>query len=835
MGQNQKPKTKIESKPHSVISVSLPMVRDFSTAGGHGPGDTLVEGDEKITTKKWQGYPPQNLNLIGKPRPPMPEVAIPRYTGKAEYTTRVLFPNMLHSKLLTSPHPRATIKSIDTSKAEKMPGVAHILTYMNAPTNYPMPKELNFQGEVVVIVAADSEDLAEDAAEAIVVEYEVLPFASTINQALAPNAPQLRRGRPNAATTKTEWGDVDKGFAEAAVIKEFTYYFGGAVPVPMQPCGSVAKWDGDKLTVWGMGQQIHPSKQDIAKGLGMDPEKVRFINKWNGGTFGGARSGSQKFYPWIAHIAKVTGRPTKIMLPKDHELAHMQVKPENITKFKVGARKRDGQIVALVIEQDFAVGDTDGGGGGAGGLGGMRSHLLLYGSTIPNVRGVVNTYKTNSMVTGPSRSNGQQERKWAWENLMDEMAEAVGMEPIAFRSLHMSKPGTKLPRNSPLMRPMPEHTNGQFAYSDSFASVEVLQEGAKAIGWDKRNSVPGAAPGRFKRGFGLGMSQHHAGNLGYHEGEAGFERINSRGGGGGGNLGTFSAEIEVNANGNIITRNGQPDSGTNHDTAMATLIAEILGLTTMDRVRVVWGDSELVPPSPGWHSGHTTTLQGGALCNAADKLRKDLLVRAADALKADVTKLQMRDGIISSTEDPKERITFAALAAAAPGRAIRQTGRCVSGRDMTAGIGACFAEVEVDTWTGDWKFVKSVYSTDTGNVINPLLAEGDMEGSLVQSAQMTTDAVPWDREFPGTRHYSVGYLSYRLPTIMDVPEQTQVFVNSLEPRWFFGTKGMAETTIGSVPGAISNAIYNACGVRIREHPVTREKIMAGLKAKGGKS
>jgi CO/xanthine dehydrogenase Mo-binding subunit len=153
---------------------------------------------------------------------------------------------------------------------------------------------------------------------------------------------------------------------------------------------------------------------------------------------------------------------------------------------------------------------------------------------------------------------------------------------------------------------------------------------------------------------------------------------------------------------------------------------------------------------------------------------------------------------------------------------------------MTAGIGACFAEVEVDTWTGDWKFVKSVYSTDTGNVINPLLAEGDMEGSLVQSAQMTTDAVPWDREFPGTRHYSVGYLSYRLPTIMDVPEQTQVFVNSLEPRWFFGTKGMAETTIGSVPGAISNAIYNACGVRIREHPVTREKIMAGLKAKGGK-
>jgi len=151
---------------------------------------------------------------------------------------------------------------------------------------------------------------------------------------------------------------------------------------------------------------------------------------------------------------------------------------------------------------------------------------------------------------------------------------------------------------------------------------------------------------------------------------------------------------------------------------------------------------------------------------------------------------------------------------------------------MNRGIGACFAEVEVDTWTGNWRYIRAAYCHDTGNVINPLLAEADMNGSLVQSTQVATEAIPWDREFPGTRHYSVGYLSYRLPTIMDVPEQTQVFVNSLEPRWFFGTKGFAETAIGAPPGALANAIYNACGVRIRDHPITKEKIMAGLKAKG---
>src|SRR5947208_910311 len=179
MSQKQKPKgpkRKIEPHLHSTIIVNQPMVRDFSTGGGHLPGDTLVEGDEKIVTKKWQGYPPQNLNVVGKPMPPMPEVAIPRFTGKAEYATRIWFPNLLYTKFLTCPHPHARIKSLDVAKAEKMPGVAYILTYKNAPKTYPLREELNFQGEIVAIVAAETEDLAEDAAEAIEVQYDVLPF-----------------------------------------------------------------------------------------------------------------------------------------------------------------------------------------------------------------------------------------------------------------------------------------------------------------------------------------------------------------------------------------------------------------------------------------------------------------------------------------------------------------------------------------------------------------------------------------------------------------------------------------------------------------------------------
>ncbi|HEY7389225.1 MAG TPA: molybdopterin cofactor-binding domain-containing protein, partial [Bryobacteraceae bacterium] len=334
--------------------------------------------------------------------------------------------------------------------------------------------------------------------------------------------------------------------------------------------------------------------------------------------------------------------------------------------------------------------------------------------------------------------------------------------------------------------------------------------------------------GRFKRGFGIGMSQHHGGLMGYHEGEEAFERLAAAPG-----AAVFGTDLELSADGYVTMKVALPDSGSNNATALAHLVAEMLGFTSRDRIRLIWGDTDIAPASDEWFGGRTITLQGAAICSAADKLRKDLLQRATATLRTDAGKLQIRDGVISSTDDPKHSTTFAALVKANHGP-IRATGRGVSGGERGAankGVGSCFIEVEVDTWTGNWRFIRAVYVHDTGLVINPLVAEADMVGSLVESMQLTTDAIPWDREFPGTRHYSVGYLSYRLPTIMDVPKQTQVYIDSLEPRWFYGVKSFSETSIGAVPGAIANAIYNACGVRIREHPLTRDKIMAGLRAK----
>ncbi len=259
----------------------------------------------------------------------------------------------------------------------------------------------------------------------------------------------------------------------------------------------------------------------------------------------------------------------------------------------------------------------------------------------------------------------------------------------------------------------------------------------------------------------------------------------------------------------------------------------MLGFTTRDRIRVIWGDTDIAPSSDEWFGGRTITLQGAAICSAADKLRKDLLDRAATILKVDAAKLQIRDGVISSTEDPAKQNHLRRAGESQqrrhppnrPRRRRRPTRRIEQRRRrLLRRGGSGHLDRQLAFHPSGLRARHRPGDQSAGG-------RGRHGGSLVESTQVTTDAIPWDREFPGTRHYSVGYLSYRLPTIMDVPQQTQLYIDSLEPRWFYGVKSFSETSIGAVPGAIANAIYNACGVRIREHPITREKIMAGLSAK----
>ena len=245
---------KIEPSIEDTKIITLPMVRNFSTGGGYGPEDTLTEGDGKLVTRKWQGHPPVDLAIIGKPQAPLREVVEPRYRGTAEFATRVRLPGMLYIKFLRSPYPRAAIRGLDTAKAEKMPGVHYILTYRNAPKTNPLQIELMLQGEIVALVAAETEDLAEDAVEAIAVDYLDLPSVPDLATAESEGATDIREGKGNllqmpgnspnhqpGASARWHHGDVEKGFAESAIVREYSYYFGGSRIVPMQPFSGVAQ------------------------------------------------------------------------------------------------------------------------------------------------------------------------------------------------------------------------------------------------------------------------------------------------------------------------------------------------------------------------------------------------------------------------------------------------------------------------------------------------------------------------------------------------------------------------------------------------------------------
>ena len=824
---------KIEPTLDNATIITQPMVRNFSTGGGHGPGDTLVEGDGKIVTPKWQGFPPVDLKVIGKPQPPLREVVEPRYRGTALYATRVHLPDMLYAKFLRCPYPHAVIRSLDTAKAEKMPGVAHVLTYRNAPKTNPLHTELMMQGEVIAIVAADREDQAEDAVEAIQIEYGDLPSIGSIAGAEADDAPDLREGKGNLlqpapnhpnyhAGASAIWrhGDIDKGFAEADVVREFSYYFGGGRVVPMQPISGVASWEGDKLTFWGHGQDVYPSRRFLAHWLGIDESHIRYIDKWNGGSFGGMGVRPlAAFWGLIAHMARVTGRPVKALLTYSEGLYHVQHKPETISKFKVGLTK-DGRIHAFRHELHLIAGVMD-----------VppqqvmnesaKDAWVLYTARVPHWEQIAFAYKSNTPAVGCARSCTQQELKWGFENLMDELSELSGLDPVEFRLRNVAAPGDRLypATDWHVQMKKPELADGALTF-DSFASAEVLEEGAKQFGWDKRNPVPGGMPGRFKRGMGLGMSMHQAGHMGYHEGESGFRTERGT---------IYSADVEMDPTGRVILRSALPDSGTNHDTGMATVIAEMLGIGAIDDIKLLWGDSDITPPSDQWYGALTLALQGGAALVAARKLKTELLARAGQKLGVDASTLTLKDSVVRHKTDP--RITVAA-ADLLDGKSLRMHGETKltgHGRALVKGVGACFVEVEVDTWTGQFRVTRVVYSHDTGKLLNPTIAIADQEGSFMQSFQVTTNSIPYDKEFPGQVHNNIAFLSFPIPTIMEFPDDiSQVFIESLEPRWFYGYKGFSETAIGGVPGAIANAIYNATGVRV-SHPVTAERILMGLK------
>ncbi|MFN4218111.1 MAG: xanthine dehydrogenase family protein molybdopterin-binding subunit [Candidatus Bipolaricaulia bacterium] len=736
----------------------------------------VVEGEG---LSAWAAQTP--LTFVGKstPRIDGPE----RATGKAVYTFDVQLPGMLYGKILRSPHPHARIKHIETQRAEQLPGVRAVLSYRNTPKisfrrqTFIFDEIVRYVGDEVACVIADDEEVAQDALELIEVEYELLPFVLDPEEALQPTAPKLYpdgnllNGQPEVY----QRGDLAQGFAQADVVIERTFRTQCALHNCMETHGSVAMWEGDSLTVWDSTQHIFGVREGLARLLGLPLHKVRVIKKYMGGGFG-SKNNLGKYTVIAALGAKMTGRPVKIMLDRHEENLAAGNRPASVQHLKIGAR-RDGTLTALELKAIVAAGAYC---LWPPSVGGPARELYAC----PNAKTEQYTVFTNTGPLSAFRAPGYVEGTFALESLMDELAKELGIDPLELRLKNYTEIDQTTGR--------PYSTKGL---------REAYERGAKLVGWPKRAE----SSGRVRRGFGM-ASQIWSGN----------------------GMPPAYAIVKVNPDGSATVITGTQDIGTGTKTVLAQIAAEELGFP-IEKISVELGDTQMGPYAPLSAGSMTVASVGPAVRLAAYEARQQLLDVAAQVLDAPRESLTISEGLLSSPVLKESIPVKDVLKNLENFMIIGRGAREPNPEDVTVNtFGAQFAEVTVDTETGEVRVERIVAVHDSGRVINPLTLSSQIEGGIIQGLGYALfEQRVVDRNTGVVVNDNLE--NYKVPTALDVPEIVFEMVDRPDPRANnLGAKGVGEPPIIPTAAAIANAVANALGVRIYELPLTREKILKAL-------
>ena len=728
-----------------------------------------------------------SLTFVGRglPRVDGPE----RVSGRAIYTHDVQLPGMLYARVLRSPHPHARVKRLDLSRAQALPGVRAVLSQQNAPsisleeTPPLFGPELRYAGEEVAAVAADDEYIAEDALALIDAEYEVLPFVADVEAALRPGAPpvhpggNLIGGKPRVY----ERGDLERGFAEADVVVAGSFQTQTALHNCLETHGTVAAWDGDKLTVWESTQHVYGAREQLAQAFALPLSNVRVICQYMGGGFGSKQS-TGTWALIAALLAREAGRPVKLMLTRREENLATGNRQPTIQHLKIGA-KRDGRLTAMELTVAAPI--------GAYGWGAMEIEgpvQTLY--ACPNLRTEVSSVYTNTGPHSAFRGPGYVEGAFPLETLLDELSDQLGIDPLEVR---MKNYATADP------------TSGN-AFSAKHLD-ECYRQGAEMIGWPSRGQG-GEAPGTKRRGLGMASQIW----------------------GGGGGPPAY-AWVKLNPEGEAEVMIGGQDIGTGTKTAFAQIAAEELDFR-LDQVTVRLGDSATGPYAPVSAGSQTLSSVGPAVRQAAADARDQLREIASALLSVPVEQLQVRDGSIYVGDEAASRLTVSAVAHRVVQFTILGKGsRGLNPSDLELRtFGAQFAEVEVDIVTGEVRVLRIVAVHDFGRVINPLGSRSQLEGGVVQALGF---ALTEERVIDG--RYGIvlnpNLEDYKVPTALDTPEIEVAFVNRPDNRASgLGLKGLGEPPLIPTAPAIANAIARATGIRLRSLPLSRDKILEALGA-----
>jgi xanthine dehydrogenase molybdenum-binding subunit len=759
------------------------------------------------------------LNVVGEAKPRADAVA--KVTGAAKYADDITFPGMLFGATLRANVPHALIKKLETSKAKALPGVHAVLTHEDVPgrKNHGLVTidwpalcydKVRYVGDAVAIVAADTQEIAKEAVKLIEVEYEPLPVVDTAEYAHQPDAPRVHEKGNLLKHIKVAKGDMDEGFAQADVIIERKYHTASTEHAFLEPECSIGRMTDDGRYEIYVGSQIaYQDREQVAYALGVPEAQVRIIGTLIGGGFGGKEDIMGQIH--VALLAKATGRPVKMLYTRHESLITHPKRHATTITVKMGAKK-DGRLTAAMAE---LYGDT-------GAYASLGEKVLTRATTHANGPYDVAYAKsdcfamyTNNVPAGAFRGFGVTQSCFAVEMTMDELAGQLGIDPIEMRRMNELHVGST--------------TNTGQVLLESVGLDECLNLVVDAMKADEaqRTSEPFIYGKPWK-----------IGNKNYAWGLAiGYKNT----GLGGGADDCAGAEIEVFPTGTNLAeiRTSSAEIGQGLPGVLAAVVAEELGLP-IEQVSVLLSDTDLTPNGGPTTASRQTYVSGNAARHAAIQMREVMTTVAAERLDVPPAELKFRNGRV---EHNGKSASFAEVVEwmQAEGRTTKllydyhapETKPLGQGGDMHVAFSyaAHAALVEVDTDTGEVTVLKVIAAHDIGRAINPLALEGQIEGGIVMGiGNALTEEFPHEKGVPWAQWLA----RYKMPSIKHTPEIKSFIVEHEISSGPFGAKGVGEISSIPITPAITNAIANAVGVRIRRLPVDQDTLLRAMKS-GAKS
>lgn len=743
-----------------------------------------------------------------------------KVSGAAQFSAdRFSTEGLLHGKTLRSPHPHAEIVAIDTAKAEALPGVRAVVTYKDAPKNpfepggpsgskgpvapvYVLNQTQRHVGDEVAAVAADSEEIAVQALQLIDVEYRPLPFVLDAESALESDAPSVRGGSNLAGGTPIEFsrGDVERGLSEAEIVVEGVYRTQSTSPLALEPRYCLAWWENDKLAVWKASRNVYGDREKLARVFDLPHEQVRVIGPYLGGGFGS--KDETRLGAITALLARKAGQAVRMGYTREEEIGYGKWRHATTTRIRMGL-KRDGSITSIDAASALNTGPYAPGFGVASRLG----HGLTYLYTCPNARFVGKVAFTNSPVAGSYRGLGAPQAHFALESLADEAAEKLRMDPLEFRLRNHVRPeGQPGARTTPLDDLVPaQPIEGGVPFSSNLLA-ECLREGARRIGWTPRPDGPRKilAGGTF-RGMGLAACIYKTGQS------------------------QSCAVVKVGQDGSAELFMSIAEIGQGAWTILRQIVAETLEMD-FAKVQATFADTATTPFAHSTSGSTTTFTSGLAALKAAEDAKRQILETASRLLEVEPTKLQLHDGMVSVIETPEIRVPLGHVIRRHKDQIVIGEAKLRAGSKthIINSFAAHFAEVEVDPETGCVRVLRYVAVHDSGRIIHPEAARGQIIGGVVQGlGYALMEEIPLDPEsgVPQTLNLD----TFKIPNFLDIPPIDAVLIEQPDPVGPYGAKALGEPPLVPVAAAVANAVYDAVGARIRDLPITAEKVRAAIR------